>query len=557
MMRWFYKIPLQLRSLFRKSRVEQELTEELCFHLEKVIEEKVAKGMTPEEARYAALRELGGLDQIKEECRDMRRVNYLENFFQDVRYGLRMLVKNPGFTAVAVIILALGIGANTAIFSVLNPVLLRPLPYRDPARLMLVFCNNLAKGFRNYGASPPDFRALRERNHSFQSLSAFYGSAFNLTGKQGAEQLQGQIVSSEFFSTLGVTPLLGRTFLASEEQWGSQHVVVVSESFWRDHLGADPNLSGVTLRLNGEQYSVVGVMPASFRFFDDKQVWVPMAWAPGMEGRVFNETDGKSRPPVAIVNKALARRFWPNQDPIGKVIWMNPPEGLIQQLEPGVMPPGYHFPRQTVIGVVDDVRYGALAKDALPVMYAPMAQGDWLASMFVTVRTQGDPNVVAPSIRKELAQIDKDQPMANIATMEEILADSVTEPRLESLLLGPFGGLGLVLAAVGIYGVTSYSVTLRTHEIGIRMALGAKHDDVLKMVIEQGMKLAVVGVAVGVVASLALTRLIASLLYGIKPTDPLTFALVSIGLAAVALLASYIPARRATKVDPMVALRHE
>jgi putative ABC transport system permease protein len=177
--------------------------------------------------------------------------------------------------------------------------------------------------------------------------------------------------------------------------------------------------------------------------------------------------------------------------------------------------------------------------------------------MFVTVRTQGDPNVVVPSIRKELAQIDKDQPMANIATMEDILADSVTEPRLESLLLGLFGGLGLVLATVGIYGVTSYSVTLRTHEIGIRMALGAKQDDVLKMVIQQGMKLAFVGVAVGVVASLALTRLIASLLYGVKPTDPLTFALVSIGLAAVAFLASYIPARRATKVDPMVALRNE
>jgi putative ABC transport system permease protein len=276
-----------------------------------------------------------------------------------------------------------------------------------------------------------------------------------------------------------------------------------------------------------------------------------------MEGRVFNETDGQSRPPVAIVNKALARRFWPNQDPIGKVIWMNPPESLIQQLEPGVMPPGYHFPRPTVVGEVDDVRYGALAKDALPVIYAPMAQGDWLPSMFVTVRTQGDPNVVVPSIRKELAQIDKDQPMANIATMEDILADSVTEPRLESLLLGLFGGLGLVLAAVGIYGVTSYSVTLRTHEIGIRMALGAKHDDVLKMVLQQGMKLAIVGVAVGLVASLALTRLIASLLYGVKPTDPLTFALVSIGLAAVAFLASYIPARRATKVDPMVALRNE
>lgn len=176
---------------------------------------------------------------------------------------------------------------------------------------------------------------------------------------------------------------------------------------------------------------------------------------------------------------------------------------------------------------------------------------------FVTVRTEGDAQAIVPSIRTQLAQINKDQPMANIVTMEQILADSVTTPRVESLLLGLFGGLGLVLAAVGIYGLTSYSVTQRTHEFGIRTALGAKHSDVLKMVVKEGLKLATVGVGAGLVASFVLTRLMASVLYGVQATDPLTYALVSVGLTGVALLASYIPARRATNVDPMVALRYE
>jgi putative ABC transport system permease protein len=189
-----------------------------------------------------------------------------------------MLAKSPGFTAVAVLTLALGIGANTAIFSVVNAVLLRPLPYPDPGRLALVFCNELSKGRSFQGASPPDFRTLRERNRSFDSLSAFYGSAINLTGTPEAEQLSGEFVSSEFFSTLGIKPVLGRTFVSDEEQWGSHHVVVISEPFWRSHFGSNRNLSQMTLRLNGEQYSVVGVVPAGFQFLDNQQVWMPMAF---------------------------------------------------------------------------------------------------------------------------------------------------------------------------------------------------------------------------------------------------------------------------------------
>jgi predicted permease len=275
---------------------------------------------------------------------------------------------------------------------------------------------------------------------------------------------------------------------------------------------------------------------------------------PLLKGRLFNEADGNKGPLVVIVSKALARRFWPNENAIGKVVWMAPPENL---LPPGAIPKGYHIPRETVVGVADDVRYGALDKDPLPVAYQPMRQGDYLLSMFVTIRTQGDPKPMVPSVRQALAEVDKNQPMANIRTMEEILADSASQPRLESFLLGLFGGLGLALSAVGIYGVMSNSVAQQTHDIAIRMALGAKQTDVIKMVVQQGMKLAAAGVALGAMTSLTLARLMASLLYGVKPTDPLTLALVCIGLGCVAMLAGYIPAQRAAKIDPMVALRQD
>jgi putative ABC transport system permease protein len=825
----------------------------------------------------------------------------MTNLWQDLRHAGRMMAKSPGFTAVAVVTLALGIGANTAIFSVVNAVLLRPLPYRDPARLAQVFCNELSKGRIFQGVSPPDFRTLRERNRSFDSLSALYGSPINLTGAPEAEQLSGEFVSSEFFSTLGIKPVLGRTFVSDEEQWGSHHVVVISEPFWRSHYGANRNLSQMTLRLNGEQYSVVGVVPAGFQFLDNQQVWMPMAWAPGdvmnshsnyfltmigrlrsgvnpqqafadlnsimggiaerspenkgigadlkplrdavvgdvrqallvllgavgfvlliacvnianlmlargagrqkesairaalgasrgrlvrqfvseslllsvaggaaglmvadwslrllplvakslpraheiridcwvvaftfalsvvtgalfglapalqcsavglndslnesgrtsgagsrsvklrsvlvisevglslvlligaalmiqsfrrlmqvdagfdpahvltfeidlpqsvqdgvdpyengappiqlsffdqllartaslpgveavgatsglplqgenwsklitfadrpapasldqvpsvqyrsvsgdyfrslgirlLEGRIFNQGDGRYNPLVAVVNKAAARHFWPNQNPIGKVISMVPPESL---LPPGTIPKGYHIPWETVVGIVDNVRYGALSEDAPPEIYASMAQGDTMLTNFVTVRTQGDPIATVPFIRSVLSQINKDLPMTNIHTMDQIRADSVTQPRLESVLFGFFGGLGLVLAALGIYGVISYSTTLRIREIGIRMALGAQRADVLKMILGYGIKLAVVGVGIGLVLSLVLTRFLANLLYGVKAADPLTFAVVAVVLIGVALLAGYIPAGRAMKVDPMVALRYE
>jgi putative ABC transport system permease protein len=287
-MRWIYKLPLRLRSLFRKSRVEQELTQELRFHLEKLIEEKVGKGMIPEEARYAALRELGGVEQIKEECRDMRRVNYIENFFQDVRYGLRMLRKNPGFTVVAVLTLGLGIGANTAVFSLVDTILLRPLPYRDPHQLVLV-SETLPQmgGDTEVGMAAGEYLDYRDRNRSFVQTGAYEAAGFNLTGEGTPLRVNAAAVTASAFPLLGVPAQLGRSFTADEEQPGSIPVAVLSYSLWQRHYGADRRILGKTIRLDEKPYVVVGVMPPSFQFpFDGAplseraDLWVPEIFTP-------------------------------------------------------------------------------------------------------------------------------------------------------------------------------------------------------------------------------------------------------------------------------------
>ncbi len=261
-MRWLCKLPLRLRSVFRKSRVEQELSDEIRFHLEKLVEENVGRGMTPDEAHYAALRELGGVEQIKEECRDMRRVNYIENFLQDVRYGLRMLRKSPGFTAVAVITLALGIGANSSVFSVVNGVLLRPLPYPEPDRLFSV-----QEEGGNFGnpTSYPDVADWRAQNRVFSSTASYHVADFTLTGQGEPMHLLGAVVDSDFLNVLQVPPILGRGFEPQDDVEGT-HVVLLSSALWREKFHSDPEIVGRGIVLDRQSFTVVGVMPVGFQF---------------------------------------------------------------------------------------------------------------------------------------------------------------------------------------------------------------------------------------------------------------------------------------------------
>ncbi len=259
-------------------------------------------------------------------------------------------------------------------------------------------------------------------------------------------------------------------------------------------------------------------------------------------GREFTERDGKDTMPVVIINETMARRLFPDEDPIGKRI----------KIKHYMSEPVSH----EIVGVAGDAKQMSLGDEVGIEMYVSHLQNPWLSSVIV-VRTRTDPASIIPAMRRAVAAVDKDLPVTNVKTMEELFSESVAQPRFYTLLLTVFASVALILAAVGIYGVMSYAVTQRTHEIGIRIALGAQTSDVLRLVVGQGLILTLIGIGSGLIAALALTRVMASLLFDVSSTDPLTFAVISLLLVSIALLACYIPARRATKVDPMIALRYE
>jgi len=876
---------------------EGEIVEELSQHLEDQYEQIVSRGGSEEEAYQAVLLELKENDLLERELKRVeRRVrpepilmrtenksNILADLGQDLRYGLRMLAKNPRFTTIAVIALALGIGANSAIFSVVNTVLLRPLPYENPERLVMVWEDNSKQGFPRDTPSPANFMDWRDQNHVFESMAAIVEISFNLTGAGDPERIDGRRVSASLFSLLGVAPQLGRAFRPEEDRPGGNHVVIISNGLWQRRFGSDPGIIGKPIDLNGESFTIVGVMPRTFQFPTRRdQLWVPIAFdakeagergnhyleviarmkpgvtlsqaqaemttiatrlqqqypktntsvgavvtplhehvvgdikpallvllgavafvlliacanvanlllaravlrqkeialrlalgagrarlirqfltesvllavfgggiglllsvvglsvlkrfippnisqahaitidarvllftvlvslvtglifglapatqaanfnfndtlkesgrdsaagsrgnrirgllvisevavsfilligagllinsflhlrsvdagfraeraltmkivlpevryadkeqravfyrelirrvetlpgvisaavatnlpltesgnsvgisiegradpapdrvpivitriispryfetmgIPLLKGRAFAEEDKAESPAVVVLSEATARRFWPGEDALGKHIKTGPTNSA--------------RPWLTVIGVVKDVRQLELVVEPKPQMYLPFTQANFFEPRALVVKTNLEPLSLAAAVRKTVWEVDKDQPVSDIASMENIVSESVARQRFSTLLLGVFAAVALFLAAVGIYGVMSYSVTQRTHEIGIRMALGAQKKDVLKLTIGQGSKLVLTGVAIGLAAAFVLTRVMTSLLFGVSATDPITFVAISFVLIAVAMLASLIPALRATKVDPMFALRYQ
>jgi len=886
-MSWLRVFAHRLRAVFMKRRLERELEEEIRSHLEMQIEEHERQGMSPEEARYAALRKFGGVEQVKEKYRQRRSLPVVETTFQDLRYAARMLRKSPLFAAISILTLALGIGANTAIFSVVNAVLLRPLQYPNAERIVAIQELN-EKGSR-IQVTAANFLDWRAESKSFEHLAAILARTANLSAADESERINLAMTSANFFQVFGLQPQMGRFFLPDEERAGHDPVAVLSYGLWQRHFGGDPSLVGRSIMLDGQPYTVVGVAPAGFQYPDRTEIWIPpfqlvptlgpqmdiqrargfgflsavallkpgvsvkqahdemtaitarlrqqypetnnkrfdrvvslqthlvgessmalmlllgavalllliacanvanlllsraaarhkeiairlalgatrlrlvrqllvesvllgllsgmvgllLGWwgvdlmrrllpvdfpraqdigvdlrvlgftllvslvtgivfglvpalqstnpdvneslkesvrgstggrsrnrvrsllivsevalslvlligagllfrsflrlqavelgfrpqnlltfrltpsganfredpqyinfysqvaervktLPGVDavgmintlplmkgpttafrvegrplltqdkwpgvnyrnvspdyfravnatvlkGRSFDNRDNESAPLVVLVNQSLVRRDFAEEDPVGKKISFG-----------GTRPDGQPIWFE-IVGVVADVRSLELNSEPTPEIYTSYMQ-DPFAGMSFVVRSQVEPESLIPAVREAVRQVDKAQPVAEVKKMEQIVSEAAAQPRFNSLLLGIFASIALLLAAAGIYGVMSYSVTQRTHEIGVRMALGAQTLDVLKLVVGQCLRLTLVGLALGLICAFALTRVMATLLYGVKPTDPWTFASGALLLTVVALLSCYFPARRATKVDPLVALRYE
>jgi len=885
-MRLFSTLASFWRNLRWRPRLERDLDEEVQGYAELLAAEKVAKGMTPEEARRAARLELGGVEQVKEQVRDAWFGLFLDTLWQDVRYAARTLAKSPGFTLAAVLALALGIGANTAVFSAVYGVLLRPLPYPDADRLALVHMRFSPQNNDRGTLSIADYLDWKAANRAFEDPVLYTVRRIDILrgGDTGAEpeQVSGAMVTAGFFTALRSKPLLGRTFLPGDDSPTGEPVAVLSEDLWRRRFGANPAVIGQKIRTKAQYCTIVGVMPASLHFpRQDTELWtslpleppkrrgpffyrgfgrlnpgvsleqaqqeanavgrnieqahpqtysrltlpvVPlheatvgsvrlpllvMFWAvllvllismvnvaslllarantreremavraslgagrgrllrqlltesvllalpggaaglllaegairalrywnpgnlprieeihldgrvlaftflvsllsgilfglvpalqasraapgeslkeggrsgtpgasrhrihaalvvseialslmlligaglfvrsfvrlqqvspgfqappenlltmrispagvnyddavkltafyerllervrqmPGVEsaavsdslppdreadadtfviagqqwsqeanpsvsaplvsvdyfralgipllrGRYFTAEDTANSPPVVIISEAMARRYFAGRDPIGE---------RLKRSGPG---PELSSPFMEIVGVVGDVKYMGLQRESGLAYYEPTAQNRE-PRMFLAIRSAAASGL-ASAVLREIQALDRQAVVVQVTTMDQSIYASVAAPRFRTMLLGFFAGIALLLAAIGIYGVVAYSVTQRTHEIGIRMAVGARRLDVLRLVLGQGATLALLGICIGLGGSLALTQMLAQLLFSVKPTDPLTFGGVSLALAAVALLASFIPARRATRIDPLVALRYE
>jgi len=589
--------------LFRRKSLDRQLDAELAFHIENRARDLARSGVPATEAGRRARLEFGGYESVKEDCRDVRRWQPAEELFKDLRYALRVFRKTPAFSLAAIGTLALGIGACTSIFTVVDGVLLRPLPYPEPDRLVKPLTKNPPLRIKNGPASYPDYLDWRDSG-VFESVGIYLtDNAVLSTGGQ-SERVVITMATSGVLSALRVRPLAGRIFTAAESQPSLTPVVMLTERTWRRRFGADPKLLGGAIELNGLSLTVVGILPASFTVEGDPEVWTSLIstgdetprdnrywsalarlrigvtlrqtgvqldqisrWVAGEGnsragflqgisqsvtpdyfaalgvplrlGRTFSARDGDHAPLVAIVNDEFARQKFAHRNPIGKRIGVEDGKETLE-----------------IVGVVGSMKSGGLQESSPPQIYVPMAQKP-VPVLAAFLRTAGDPATLGRTAQQAILSVDPDVPAYRLRTGDQLLGRSLARRRLLMTLISSFAAIALVLASLGLYGVLAYGVAQRTREIGIRMALGAAAGQVLAGVVRQGMIVAAVGALAGLAGALALTPVLKDALYNVSPLDAGVLLLAPPALLLVALLACAIPARRAARIDPVLALRHE
>jgi putative ABC transport system permease protein len=495
-----------LRHLKNREKSDKDLADEAQHYIDQATEEFVARGMPPDKARRVARLEFGTATSIREEVRDYGWENALETFAADVRYAARRIRSAPGFTAVTVFILALGIGAATAIFSAVHPILIESLPYPHASRLVTV-SGLRADGGRGEAAFGT-YRAISERTHVFESIAAMRPWQPTMTSDGEPERLNGQMVSASYFRTLGARPALGRDFRDDEDRTKGPSVVILSDALWRRRFAGDPSVVGAAITLNGgAPGSVIGVMPPGFEnaAAPDAQFWTLLQYDMS-EGRAWGHH-----------LKLLAR------------------------LRAGV-----------------DIDQASRELNALwPLLLKEHPKDLFHRALIVTSLQEDLTSAIRPALRRAIWSVDKDQPIVRVATMDELLASSSAERRFVMILVTAFAAAALILAAAGIYGIVSGSVAERVREIGIRSALGASQRNILALIMKQGLTLTACGTAIGLVAAIGVSGMLATLLFGVSHLDLATYAGVILLLLLVSAAACGVPAVRASRLNPAVSLRAE
>jgi putative ABC transport system permease protein len=448
--------------------------------------------------------------------------------FQDFRFGIRMLWKQPAFSVIAILTLALGVGASTAIFSVVNGVLLRQLPFDQPERIVTLWENNTKDSIARDDVSPANFLDWRERSESFEALASANPYSLDYQGKIEPETWQAALVYAEqVLEKLRTVP--GVTAAG----------VTTATPFLESSID-----TSMPFTVEGRPSPPTGGEPTVYWTVASSDYFTAMGMSL-RSGRMFDEYDTRSAPPVALINETMARRHFPNEDPIGRRLLVR---GR-QRDNPAQQP-------VTIVGIVSDIRHDGLDKEPRAEHYRPFTQIP-SGSLTFGVRVSADAVSLIPALKARVWEVNPAQSIYAVDTMDRLVFESLKARRFSLLLLCAFASLALGLAVVGIYGVMSFATSQRTREIGLRIALGAQKRDVLSLILSQGARLTLSGVGIGLLTAWALTRLLTRLLYSVSATDPLVFGGVALLLTVVAMAACYLPARRAMKVDPLAALRHE